>query len=85
MTQVLESDGILSFSQLRTYLKDGTFNHADYKPKYSSKYTNVRFRKDCMKWSSLINVDGKMKRLGSFKTEEEAYEAQQKALKEYNL
>ena len=66
-------------------LKDGTFNRADYKPKYSSKYNLVSFRKDCMKWRSWINVDGKIKSLGSFKTEEEAYEAQQKALKEYNL
>ena len=66
-------------------LKDGTFNHADYKPKYSSKYENVSFRKDTMKWRACINVDGKIKRLGSFKTEKEAYEAQQKALKEYNL
>lgn len=66
-------------------LKDGTFNHADYKPKYSSKYENVCFRKDSMKWRSRINLDGRIKNLGSFKTEKEAYEAQQKALKEYNL
>jgi group I intron endonuclease len=66
-------------------VKDGTFNHADYKPKYSSKYKLVYFRKDTMKWRSFINVDGKMKSLGQFKTEEEAYEARQKALKEYNL
>lgn len=65
-------------------LKDGIFNHADYKPKYLSKYTLVTFRKDSMKWRSFINVDGKVKSLGSFKTEKEAYEAQQKALKEYN-
>ena len=62
-----------------------TFNHADYKPKYLSKYTLVTFRKDSMKWRSFINVDGRTKSLGSFKTEKEAYEAQQKALKEYNL
>lgn len=66
-------------------LKDGTFNHADYEPKYSSKYKLVSFRKDTMKWRSFINVDGKIKNLGSFKTEKEAYEVQQKALKEYNL
>ena len=69
-------------------LKDGTFNRAAYKPKYSSKYENVYFRKDTMTWRSRINVDGKIKSLGSFKTEKEAYEAQQKAqkaLKEYNL
>lgn len=66
-------------------VKDGTFNPADYKPKYSSKYNLVSFRKDCMKWRSWINVDGKVRSLGSFKTEEEAYEAQQKALKEHNL
>ena len=66
-------------------IKDGTFNPADYKPRYSSKYKNVSFRKDSMTWRLRINVDGKTKNLGSFKTEEEAYEAQQKALKEYNL
>ena len=65
-------------------LKDGIFNHADYEPKYSSKYENISFRKDSMKWRSRINLDGRIKNLGSFKTEEEAYEAQQKALKEYN-
>ena len=72
-------------------LKDGIFNPADYKPKYSSKHKLVCFRRDTMTWRSRINVDGKIKSLGSFKTEEEAYEAQQKAqkalkaLKEYNL
>ena len=74
-----------AYQKALSKIENGSFNPNDYKPKYSSKYENVHFRKDCMKWRSRINVDGKVKSLGSFKTEEEAYEAQQKALKEYNL
>lgn len=80
-----ELDASHAYQLALSKVKDGTFNHDDYKPKYLSKYTLVTFRKDSMKWRSRINVDGKLKSLGSFKTEEEAYEAQQKALKEYNL
>lgn len=74
-----------AYQKALSKIENGSFNPNDYKPKYSSKYENVTFRKDSMKWRSRINVDGKIKNLGSFKTEEEAYEAQQKALKEYNL
>ncbi len=80
-----ELDASHAYQLALSKVKDGTFNHDDYKPKYLSKYTLVTFRKDSMKWRSRINVDGKLKSLGSFKTEEEAYEAQQKALKEYSL
>ena len=80
-----EIDASNAYQKALSKIKNGSFNPNDYKPKYSSKYTNVTFRKDSMKWRSRIKVGGKIKNLGSFKTEEEAYEAQQKALKEYNL
>ena len=80
-----EIDASNAYQKALSKIEDGSFNPNDYKPKYSSRYTNVTFRKDSMKWRSRINVGGKIKNLGSFKTEEEAYEAQQKALKEYNL
>jgi group I intron endonuclease len=80
-----ETDASNAYQKALSKIENGSFNPNDYKPKYSSKYENVTFRKDSMKWRSRINVDGKVKSLGSFKTEEEAYEAYQKALKEYNL
>lgn len=80
-----EADASDAYQKALSKIENGSFNPNDYKPKYSSRYTNVTFRKDSMKWRSRINVGGKIKNLGSFKTEEEAYEAQQKALKEYNL
>lgn len=66
-------------------VKDGTFNRADYKPKYSSKYKGVSFNKASNKWRAYITIKGNQKYLGLFKTEREAYEVQQKALKEHNL
>ena len=80
-----EIDASNAYQKALSKINNDSFNPNDYKPKYSSKYENVTFRKDSMKWRSRINVDGKVKSLGSFKTEKEAYEAQQKALKEYNL
>lgn len=66
-------------------LKDGIFNHADYKPKFSSKYKGVSFNKASNKWRACITIKGSKKFLGQFKTEKEAYEAYQKALKEHKL
>ena len=53
--------------------------------KFSSTYPGVVFDKSRDKWQARIFINGKNKYLGRFKTEEEAYEARQKALKEYNL
>lgn len=43
--------------------------------KLSSQFTGVSFRKDRNKWISNIMINGKIIRLGSFKTQEEAYKA----------
>ena len=74
-----------AYQEALSKIKNGSFNPNDYKPKYSSKYKGVNFNKASNKWMARITIKGSQKHLGSFKTEEEAYEAQQKALKEYNL
>lgn len=56
-------------------IKDGTFNPEDYKPKYVSKYKGVSFNKSNQKWLSRLTINGKRTYLGSFATEEEAYQA----------
>lgn len=43
--------------------------------KSSSKFTGVSFRKARNKWISIIIINGKHIQLGSFKTQEEAYQA----------
>lgn len=50
----------------------------------SSKYVGVCFKKDNKKWYSRIQINGKSKFLGYFKTEIDAYLAYQKKLKEIN-
>ena len=49
----------------------------------SSKYLGICFHNRDKNWQVQMTINGKKKYLGSFKTEKEAYEAQQKALKEY--
>jgi len=65
-------------------IKDGSFNHNDYKPKFSSKYKGVSFSKRDNKWQAHITVNGKQKHIGLFKTELEAHKAYQSKLKELN-
>lgn len=48
--------------------------------KSSSKYTGVCWEKDTSKWTSQIHVNGVKKKLGRFKTEEEASEYYENAL-----
>ena len=62
-------------------IKDGSFNHNDYKPKYTSKYKGVSFKKASNKWRAYITVNGKQKHIGLFKTELEAHHAYLKAEK----
>lgn len=61
-------------------IKDGSFNHNDYKPKLTSEYKGVYFHKAANKWHAKITINGKRKYLGLFKTELEAHNAYQKAL-----
>ena len=48
----------------------------------SSRYVGVCFRKDTKKWKAQIQINGKIKNLGSFTNELEAGEAYQNKLKE---
>jgi len=81
----IESDASDAYQKALSKIKNGSFNPNDYKPKYSSKYKGVSFNKASNKWRAYITIKGSQKYLGQFKTEEEAYEARQKAQKEYNI
>ncbi len=50
------------------------------KPNWYSKHKGISFNKNRNKWVSRIYADGKDNNLGYFKTEQEAYEAREKAL-----
>ncbi len=63
-------------------IKDGSFNHNDYNPKWTSEYKGVSFHKASNKWRAEIRINGKNKYLGYFKTELEAHQAYQNALKD---
>ena len=65
-------------------IKDSSFNHNDYKPKFSSKYKGVSFHKPSNKWYAYITINGKNKHIGLFKTELEAHNAYLQA-KEQNI
>ena len=78
-----EIDASDAYQKALSKIENGSFNPNDYKPKYSSKYKGVNFNKASNKWRARITTKGSQKFLGYFKTEKEAYEAQQKALKEY--
>ena len=56
-------------------IERGTFNPIDYKPVFSSKYKGVYFHKLNNNWMAQITINGKLKYLGSFKTEIEAHNA----------
>lgn len=66
-------------------IKDGSFNTDDYKPKWTSKYKGVCFKKANNKWVAQITINGKSKHIGYFSTEILAHEAYLKAEKENNL
>jgi hypothetical protein len=80
-----EADASNAYQKALSKIENGSFNPNDYKPKCSSKYKGVDFHKASNKWRARIAMKGSQKFLGSFKTEIEASNAYQKALKEYNL
>lgn len=80
-----ETDASDAYQKALSKIENGSFNPNDYKTKFSSKYKGVDLDKRRNKWTARITIKGSRKFLGQFKTEKEAYEAQQKALKEYNL
>jgi len=65
-------------------IKDGSFNPDTYKPKYTSKYKGICFKKANNKWVAQIWINGKRKHIGYFRTELEALEAYQNKLNELN-
>ena len=58
-------------------IKDGTFNHDDYKRKCASKYKGVSFNSKANKWFSYIRIGDKTKHIGYFTSETEAHKARQ--------
>jgi hypothetical protein len=68
------------FCNLR--LADNRFNQWNQKRETSSKYPGVYWHKASQKWKVQIQIEGKKHYLGLFESEEEAYEAYQKKLKE---
>jgi len=83
-----ETDASDAYQKALSKIENGSFNPNDYKTKFLSKYKGVDLDKRVNKWRARITIKGSRKFLGQFKTEEEAYEARQKALKalkEYNL
>jgi len=63
-------------------IKDGSFNHNDYKRKWTSEYKGVYFDKSRNKWRAQIRINGKQKHLGYHHTELGAHHAYLKAEKE---
>jgi hypothetical protein len=59
------------------------FNSYKTQGVYSSKYKGVCWHKDRNKWKADININGKLKYLGSFDIEHEAHLAYQNALNNF--
>jgi hypothetical protein len=58
------------------------YNSSKDRKNKSSKYTGVCWYKPSKKWMSQIYINGKVKNLGYYISEEEAYQAYQNALNE---
>lgn len=71
----IELEASEAYQSALSKIKDGTFNPEDYKPKWTSKYKGVSFHKASQKWLARLTINGKRTYLGSFATEEEAYQA----------
>ena len=80
-----EIDASNTYQSALSKIKDGSFNHNDYKPKWTSEYKGVSFHKASNKWQAHIRINGKRKHIGLFKTELKAYQTYLKAKKENNL
>jgi hypothetical protein len=63
-------------------LADNRLNQSNRDQETSSKYPGVHWHKRHKKWHARIQIDGKRYHLGLFESEEDAYEAYQKRLKE---
>jgi len=78
----VELDASMAYQTALGKIKDSTFKREDYRPKRHSKYKGVTFCKNNRVWIAQITVNKKTKRIGNFKTELEAHNAYQKALKQ---
>lgn len=70
-----ELDASNAYQKALGKINDNTFNPEDYKPKFTSKYKGVSFKKNRKKWVAQSYINGKQTYLGSFATEEEAHQA----------
>lgn len=80
-----EIDASDAYQKALSKIKNGSFNPNDYKPKYSSKYKGVDFKKASNKWRARINIKGSQKHLGLFNTEIEATQAFNEYILKNNL
>ena len=78
----VELDASMAYQTALGKIKDSTFKREDYSPKRYSKYRGVTFCKTNRVWIAQITLNKKTKYIGKFKTELEAHNAYQKALKQ---
>jgi len=74
-----KTDNRLQNLQLITH-RENLSKDKRWSSKYTSKYTGVFWYKPTQKWRAQIRINGKIKYLGSFKSELEASEAYQSKL-----
>lgn len=73
------------YDNLRWVTKSQNSRNIDKKKNTSSKYLGVHLNTKRQKWCAQFKLNGKVKYLGSFATEEEAYEAFKNEVIEHNL
>lgn len=78
----LEKDASSIYQKALSEINNGSFNPNDYKPKYTSKHTGVCYRASKSRWRAGIQFNKRQYELGSFSTEELAYQARLKAEEE---
>lgn len=64
--------------------RENVTHFANMKPK-TSKYTGVSWKANTRNWRAVFSKNKRQIHVGSFATEEEAFEAYQKAIKEHNI
>lgn len=64
-----------AYQKVLSKIKNGTFNADDYKPKWTSKHKGISLDRKNNVWVAKLTVNRKAKYLGSFSTENEAYQA----------
>ena len=77
-----ELEASTAYQSVLSKIKDGSFNHNDYKRKWTSEHKGVSFYKRSNKWRAEIMINCKRKYLGLFPTELEAHNTYQNALKD---